>query len=1021
MSHAQLNKWERGQFVEVAESTQGEVSAQFLSELGCGVQMVNGLRGLGAKIEFADETTGYVLVKIPREKLVNTLDLPGIAYASIRAHGVLYYQYPVAKTPTKRKPEAIPAITIPYSRVARTLLKDGPYCATDEIGLSDLWKLNPKADGRGVRVAVSDLGFDLLHPALQQARDAEGKIVPKVADLTTLTTPEEDASWVTFGEPMQSKNGQLETPGHSWIVPEDGTYRFGIFTLDLVLGEQENSHAKKLHLSVGILWSEQRNLVWVDTDGDGSFKNQRALGDYAATHDIDWFGKEVGDQDNRIPFGVKIDTAKDAVYIRIGGDHGAMVAGPLAANTLTDGLFNGAAPAAQLLDDQLSVPTSIASMVGIASRPDVDVINRSGGIGRVGLDDVAHPMGYEDFAQRVLERTIAIYDKPIVAYSAASGVIHVTDYAGSEMLRRNRQLAPPYLDTINSFVWDLPNGLVNTVLAPSANLETESRYMPISLKWEDGKRRTFADDSLDPPAPDGYAIGWNNSPAIPVVSGILADLISEARRVHVRYNAKRLNNAIFTGARLLPGFPLSQQGYGLINAANSWNQLAKMARADDPANSELTSFAVSRMEDGKSVEVQGFHANLDKPGGKLEGEIWITRRGGYAGGRKYAFALRGNDGDYTLLDHEAVLDRDKPVRIRFRTDGQSGWNIIFLEIRDVTAHVVMQDVPLSVRVPDVPKKSGPGVDEYESTIQPLRSEHRYVRVGEGVQAVRYIMHIPYTGSQNISTRHFPGFYFEEKAAPPGEPVDAAHHVGPMETLQSLVINNASGTQDCFWENRGRPEYATQYDGQAPDVPIHAKLTVIKYAVAITKTQPQTLSVTNQLSEVDGRVELYDAKLTTSELHGQGNHAIAESEYAMPASLAEWRAQVTGVIAGVHTDVYLFNCAGKNACYIVSQQEITDKGASLVVDKPEAGTWKIVVRSREQVTGGSGFKLTGAQLTPTQTSTAEANTRHSSGEKWTLALPSTTQYAAFRIAGTPGVESEKDGLLIAMTPLVKDIP
>jgi hypothetical protein len=45
-------------------------------------------------------------------------------------------------------------------------------------------------------VAVPDEGFDLPHPVLQQARDTAGKIVPKVTDLGTLTTPEEDDSWV---------------------------------------------------------------------------------------------------------------------------------------------------------------------------------------------------------------------------------------------------------------------------------------------------------------------------------------------------------------------------------------------------------------------------------------------------------------------------------------------------------------------------------------------------------------------------------------------------------------------------------------------------------------------------------------------------------------------------------------------------------------------------------------------------------------------------------------------------------
>ena len=421
------------------------------------------------------------------------------------------------------------------------------------------------------------------------------------------------------------------------------------------------------------------------------------------------------------------------------------------------------------------------------------------------------------------------------------------------------------------------------------------------------------------------------------------------------------------------------------------------------------------------MEVQGFHADLPNIDQKLDGEISITRHGGYAGVRKYVLSLRGDDGSISLLDHEATLERDKPTRVRFRSNGASGWHIVFLQLRDAKADVVMLDVPLSVRVPDVPEKIAPGVDKYESTIEPLRSESRFPRVGDDVQAARYVMRIPYTGPENISTRDFPGGRYRETKAPPGEPVDAAHHVGPMETLESLVVNDQPGTQQIFWENRGRPEYATQYDGPSPDVPIHAELTVTKYAVSIAKTQRQTLSVMNQLADVEGRVELYDATVTTSELSGQGNHTIAKGVFEIPANLAQWRMKVTGAIAGVHTDVYLFNCGGKNGCYVVAQQEITDRGSLLVVDKPWAGAWKIVIRSREEVTESSTFKMTEARLTPTQPGKAEADTKHVHEEKWTVAFPLSTRYAAFRIAGTPSVESENNGLLVAMTPLDKDAP
>jgi hypothetical protein len=1017
---AQLNSYERGQFLEVSEGQRAEVSAQFLSEPGCGKPMLDSLKVLGARIEYRDERSGFALVLIARDKLLATLDLPGIEYAYTRDDDRMYYQDPAAKIQqSERKAEPVPAISIPYPRVATTLPPDGPFFDAGVIGLQNLRKEHPEADGRGVRVAVPDEGFDLLHPALQQARDTRGKIVPKIADLGTLTSPDEDAGWVQFGEPVQTANGTFDAAGRDWTAPEDGTFRFGIFKQDLVLGPEGNSHSKRVSLSVGVLWNEANGHVWVDTDGDGSFKNQKALSDYATAQDVDWFGAKKGEDDNRIPFGVNIDSGHHAAYIDIGGEHGAFVGGPLAGNKLTGGLFDGTAPSAQLIDSRSGRATYLADLVAMFARPDVDVINRSGGLGRAGY--TGNREGIEDFAQRVVERAIAVYQKPIATYSAATGTIHVNDYAGPEMLKRNRQIGPPYKDTINSFVWWLPNGAVNTVVATSANLETDSRYEPQDLTWEDGKRHNFSDERFNPPAPDGYVIGANNSPTIPVVSGLLADLISEAKHEHIRYNAVRLNNAVFTGTKLLEGIPASQQGYGLVNAERSWQQLSGMAKADDPNNPELTSFTFGEVKEGKTVSVQGFQADLDRAGKTVDGEIQITRHGGYAGPRRYTFALRGDSASYTLLDHEATLIDGKPVRIRFRTNGASGWNLAFLELRDAKADVVMRDVPLSVRAPAKPEQVAPGVDRYQTTLAPLTTQYSYVQAGEDTEAARYVMKIPFTGPENISTRSFPGGRYRTTKAPPGDPVDAAHHVGPVETLSSLVVNDAPGNQEIFWENRGRPEYATQYDGPAPDVPIHAELTVTKYAVALAKTLPQTLSAINHLAAVDGHVELYDAQLATSEFKGQGNHGMAEVERDVPANLAQWRVRVSGPIKAGEADAYLLDCTGKNDCYVTAQQEITEKGALLFVDKPAAGKWKIVVRSREQVTGMPGYKLAEAQLTPTETPSAAQDAQHASAEKWSVALPSTTKYAAFRIAGTPGVEREKNGLVIAMTALAANAP
>lgn len=1019
IGHAKLNAFERRQFIEVAFSDRSEVYAQYLSQPGCGRQMIARLQRLGARIGYADDRSGYALVSVSRATVLDSLDIPGISYAYTLNDRRLYDEDSAAKVPSReRKTQGLPPITIPYPRVATEIRDDGPYFTHDEIGLTELWKQNPTADGRGVRVGVVDEGFDLLHPALQQARDAQGNPVPKIADIGTLTTTDEDSSWVQLDDVVQTHSAHFDAAGRTWTAPAEGTYRFGVFRRDLVLGPEGNSHTQKLTIAVGVLWSELANRVWVDTDGDGSFANQRALGEYAKTHDVDWFGTKTSDADNRIPFGVHIDASRDAVYVRIGGMHGAYIAGALAGNRVTGGLFTGAAPCAQLIDQNADRATLLAAVVQMFARPDVDVVNFSGGIGR---GDYPPPdEGMEEFAQHVIERAAKVYDKPFAAYSAAPGSIQVNDYAGPEMLRRNRQVGGPYKETTNSYVSWLQDGMVNTVVAPSASLETESRYMPIDNVWEDGERRSFGPDRFEPLAPDGYAIGDNNSPAIPVVSGILADLISGARHENIRYNANRLNNAIFTGARLLADIPVSQQGYGLVSADSSWQQLVKMARADDPANPELTSFTLSQMKNERLMAVRGFQEAITTSDGILSGEIWITRHGGHAGFRQYSFSLRGNDGTFILVTSRATLAVEKTIAIRFQLSASPGWHVAFLELRDEAADVVMEDVPLSVRVAEKPESTDPGVDRYRATIAPLRSDYRYVDVKNDVQAVRYVMKIPYTGAEMISTRSFPGFDYDVKAQPPGNPVDLIHHIGPLETLESFAANDSPGIQEVFWENRGRPEYATKHDDPVPDAAINAEFEVHKYGLRIARTAERMLSLTNRLAAVEGRVEFFSATVATWGIGGRGLHAIAETNQILPGGLAQWRVRILGE-TGEHTYAYLLDCTGKRGCRVVTDTVLSREAGLLAVQEPAAGTWKIVIRSpKHRAASDQSYELTDARL-KLIASAEEQEQTHASGESWALPIPDNTAYAAFRVYGTKGVSSEGNGLLIGLTPLVTNVP
>jgi len=335
----------------------------------------------------------------------------------------------------------------------------------------------------------------------------------------------------------------------------------------------------------------------------------------------------------------------------------------------------------------------------------------------------------------------------------------------------------------------------------------------------------------------------------------------------------------------------------------------------------------------------------------------------------------------------------------------------------------MQQVPLSLKVPNIPEALAAGVDKYTATMAPRRDDTRLIYLDSDVQAARWQIKIPY--ERDDADAYGPGGISCGGKKPDGPPLDAKHHVGPLVTCDSLVRNEGPGFQYVLWENHAfHAEYETPYDPPAPTAPITGSVIVTKYAVGI-KREGDKLDLKNSLAGVEGRTVLYDASLQSETLKGVGSHSMGELDKTLPANLAEWRLSVTAKEpSDSAADVYLLNCTGKNGCYAAATQEISPFAKTLVVENPQAGAWRIAVRSRDQVKHPVSYEIHEALLTPATEPIVTADSQHASGASWTIPLPKTqsdAQYAAFRIAGTPGNAREKKGLVIAMTPLSANTP
>lgn len=1043
--HARLDPMERASLIAAAEGSRPEISAELLAEPGCFQQMLDEVHALGAQDRFTDRKVGYAWVMLPKEKVLDVQDFNGLseAWASTSEYEYRMWDAP----PTARKPTIVPSFTILIPRVALYLPADGPYFPVAEAGISQLWKDRPTADGRGVKVALFDEGLDLFHLALREALDRDGQPVPKVADIFPFSRPGEAAGWVQFGAPLDAVNGNLSAVGRNWRVPYQGVFSFGIFNARIyfgawIPGSSPGPAPQSIALTVGVLWDAKANRVWVDTNGDGSFLDQKPLGDYALTHDTDYFGTLSGEGDNRLPFGVKIDSSNRAAYLSLtGGAHATAVAGTLAANRATGGLYDGAAPNAQLVDVRGgSLNNKVAAVLATLARSDVDLLNHSGIFLR------SAPAGgiEEEFDRHVLDRATTAYDKPISCLCFSRNAISVDDYQSAEMLRRNRQTKPPYSDTVSVLLRPDSDGLLNALVAPSAMLATQSRYVPMETRNSEGRiTATFgADSPPGSPAPDGYWIGNNPSPTIPYAAGIMADLISEARRLHIRFNANRLVEAVLLGTRRLDRFPLSEQARGVIDANAAWAQLNAMAKADDPSSAELTSFVVEEGSGAHRQRIEGFRADFPSPLIKRTVRLWITRVGGYRTARRYRLRLRGNDGTFRLLSQQVELTAGEAAPVQLSYVPARGQHLAFLQLVDFSVGVVMHEVPLYERS-NAGKTIAAGVERYVATLPPLSADYEFEHLDPIVQAARFVMRIPNAGQGRYSDRLLPNFSYRfgkpekfarerENQKTTGARVDPLHHVGPIEQFQSLIANQGGAGPTAAtepyvylvgWSNGGGIEYATPDDDPVPDVPIAGTLTITKYAVRFSRRGQRVLAF-NRFADINGRVEFFNAEVSSGRLTGEGPHSQATIDRKIPAHVAQWRVRISPALLDHQAaDAFLFNCAVADDCEMVAQSTIEARDTTVTVSAPREGRWRLLLRTRNAVKQTVIYNIREALLFDDVAASEKSDSRHSHHARWAVNLPTSdrTGYAAFRIAGTPGVDSEKDGLRVAVTPLSTAVP
>src|SRR5260221_6939 len=333
-----------------------QVQLHVVARKGTNSQVAAEITRRGGAIRFRADDIDYLRILFPIQDIASIellAAIPDVEALAVSWSGG-YYIDPSLMIDMKKEPpgpEPPTPLLSPYR----------PITDLDGVAFS---QSHPNYDGRGVVIGMLDNIPDLLQPNLQRALDLHGHAAPKFIEATETGNAADDGTdknWVRMESRVEAKNSHLRFGNQTYQTPHDGFFRLGLwpraqFSFYNVFAPIAARSDRDLS-QVPVLWDEATDTVWMDTNLDGSFADEKAIKPYHVAGDIGILGRQDSVTPNResVGFTVTVDHESHSVRINLGwAGHGTAVAGSAAAEGFDRGKFDGVAGKAQLAVYQTS-------------------------------------------------------------------------------------------------------------------------------------------------------------------------------------------------------------------------------------------------------------------------------------------------------------------------------------------------------------------------------------------------------------------------------------------------------------------------------------------------------------------------------------------------------------------------------------------------------------------------------------------------------------------------------------------
>jgi subtilisin family serine protease len=836
-----------------------------------------------------------------------------------------------------------------------------PYRPGRDIQTDAIRALHPTYDGRGVTVAVVDGTPDFLVPELRDGKTLDGTDVAKFVDIRTGESPisnNEFTPWLTT-QSVQAIKKQFTVGSVTYTTPYDGIFRFVAVSSQKgyrLLWSVVDSDTKpaKSDVLFGILWDERSNAVWVDTNRNRNFDDERELHDYHINHEYATFAIKTNDPNARptIGFVVQTDRVSQKLALLFGlGEHPTGVAGSIAANREDGGRMEGIAPDARLYSiapPNLTASAITEAVIEAARSSLVDVIDVEF---TSALSYAPHDGRFTESV--IFDRVTRRYGKAIfqpadnefgmsrIADSCVpSTVFCIGAYENHDSYLINAGIDVPHWDNlhfIDAFGPAGDGGLKPDVLAPSG-------WLSLLPGFEKAPQRKGVFN-----LPPGYWIFGGTSQAAPTAAGAAAVLISAAYQEHLRVTPERLMRALSYTARYLPNLPAYMQGNGLIQigSALQWLELGNehplIHLAFNAPIHTVTSWSLPTPNRGVGLfEREGWIAGM-----RGIRTVWITRKDGPSMPEPIRIELVGNDGTFaigrTLL---LPLGRPVPVVIHIAPQ-QSGAHSAILRLHAVDGTIIGETLLTIVASEQLIRQDAYTITRHVVVPRPGGTSI-FVAVPRRTQAL--VVRI-------VSKRRGSNLHYVAWQA------DSAKALNISNNLLTEVPLSAGIRQDVFphpqpgtWELLFK-DASDEFDYETRHVrptPITVMVSLVgasatkKSGALLFRSRRATVPTLTMIRQTAGAA-MYMGVIQAGEQRIYGIH--------VPQDATGIGAVLQGPI-GSFINLYLFDCTKSSSkkCTIITKSTETSSHQYLYYDRPAGGLWKLVVDGYGVSSRGTPYQL-----------------------------------------------------------------